>query len=130
MVTWEQVQTTLGRPLTEHEKPQADLWIDHARLIIHTRLGDLAALDQHVLDFVVVEAVARRLRHPAEERQVSVTIDDGTVAKTYQSSSGLIEILPEWWDMLTANPASLTDAFSVTPHYRSGARVPDAEVWP
>ena len=109
------VATNLGRPLTAAEARQADLWIDWAESTIARRLGDLSALDPNAVSMVVTEAVTARLRAPEPLTQVDVQVDDGSVSKRYQKSTGLIEILPEWWEAL--GWAGAEGAFSITPHF-------------
>lgn len=111
--TPEDVETNLGRPLTSTEKAQADLWLGWAEGAIAARLGDLSVLDLEALQMVLVEAVTARLRAPEPLAQTSVTVDDATVSKTYRRSTGLIEILPEWWELLGRRD---TGAFTVTPY--------------
>lgn len=111
--THEDVSTNLGRPLTPTEQAQADLWLGWAEAAIEARMGDLSALDLEALRMVLVEAVTARLRAPEPLAQTSVTVDDATVSKTYRRSTGLIEILPEWWAALGWVDSG---AFTVTPH--------------
>ena len=112
------VQTAVGRPLTPSEMAQAELWIDDAKIII-SRGPDgrsevnLAALDQRTLDMVVREAVANRIKRPDSAKQVSVSVDDGQVSRTYETATGQIEILPAWWALLL--PAESGAAFTITP---------------
>ena len=113
MVTWTDVQTTLGRPLTDAQKEQADAWIEQARTIIRGRLGDLDLLDQPTLDMVVTEAVADRTKRPDSATQVTVQVDDGQVSKRYESSAGQIHILDEWWALLS--PKTSGGAFTIHP---------------
>ena len=94
------VATTLGRSLSTAEAAQAAQWIGWAESTIQRRLGDLAQLDPDTLNMVIVEAVSRRLRMPEPVTQVSVSVDDGNVNKTYQKATGLIDIQPEWWAAL------------------------------
>lgn len=115
MITYTTVETTLGRSLSDAEQAQAGLWISQALTIISSRLGDTTLLDQDVLAMVVTEAVANRIKRPDSATQISVSVDDGQVSRTYESSTGGIEILPEWWELLS--PASAGAAFSVTPYY-------------
>lgn len=112
-VTVGNVQTTLGRSLSTAEQAQAELWIDQARTIIGARLT-LDDLDQGILDMVVTEAVANRVKRPDSAKQVSVSVDDGQVSRSYESGTGQIEILPEWWDLLA--PAAASNAFSIRPY--------------
>lgn len=79
---------------------QYTAWIAEARFLISNRLGDIAALDQPTVDYVVLHAVAEHARNPLSATQVDVKIDDGSVSKRYQSSAGRVMILPEWWAML------------------------------
>ena len=107
------VATNLGRSLTQAEEAQAAQWIGWAESTIQRRLGDLAQLDPDALNMVIVEAVSRRLRMPEPVTQVSVSVDDANVNKTYQKSTGLIDILPEWWAALGWVESG---AFTVTPY--------------
>ena len=107
------VATNLGRSLTQAEEAQAAQWIGWAESTIQRRLGDLGALDPDTLNMVIVEAVSRRLRMPEPVTQVSVSVDDANVNKTYQKATGLIDILPEWWAALGWVESG---AFTVTPY--------------
>ena len=107
------VATNLGRSLTQAEEAQAAQWIGWAESTIQRRLGDLAQLDPDTLNMVIVEAVSRRLLMPEPVTQVSVSVDDGNVNKTYQKATGLIDILPEWWAALGWVESG---AFTVTPY--------------
>ena len=116
------VATNLGRPLTQAEEAQAAQWIGWAESTIQRRLGNLAQLDPDTLNMVIVEAVSRRLRMPEPVSQVSVSVDDANINKTYQKATGLIDILPEWWAALGWVESG---AFSVTPYGAPDAS-PDA----
>lgn len=108
------VAANIGRILTDSETAQAELWIGWAETTIEGRLGNLADLDPNILNMVVTEAVTARLRSPEPVTQVDVQVDDASVSKRYAKSSGLIEILPEWWAAL--GWVGLSGAFSVTPY--------------
>ncbi|HHU10583.1 MAG TPA: hypothetical protein GXZ60_11300 [Intrasporangiaceae bacterium] len=116
------VATNLGRSLTQAEEAQAAQWVGWAESTIQRRLGDLGSLDPDTLNMVIVEAVSRRLRMPEPVTQVSVSVDDANVNKTYQKATGLIDILPEWWAALGWVESG---AFSVTPYGAPDAS-PDA----
>lgn len=90
-------------------------WIAGARTQIRVRLGDLDRLDQEVLDYVVCEAVAEKVRNPAGVKQSSVTIDDGTISKTYQGGTGQVTIRDEWWALLTPTTVDDRGAFTIRP---------------
>lgn len=112
--TTAQIATNLGRPLSPDEEAQALLWIEWTEATIAKR-KPLIELDVATLSMVIVEAVTRRLRMPDAVSQMSVTVDDATVSRSFQRSSGLIDILPEWWSALGL-AASTGGAFTVTPY--------------
>ena len=103
----------LGRPLSDDERAQAELWIDWTEATI-ARRKPLHELDPMTVSMVVTEAVTRRLRMPDPVSQMSVTVDDSTVSRSFQRATGLIEILPEWWAALGL--AASSGAFTVTPY--------------
>ena len=103
------IETALGRTLTDAEQAQAVQWIADARLIIGNRLGDLSLLDQPTLDYVTREAVVSRFRNP--EGYQSESIDDYTYR--HGSETRRVTILPEWWSLLSPGRA----AFTIHPSY-------------
>lgn len=110
------VASNIGRPLTSAEQAQVAVWIDDARLIIKAGPDgrsniDLITLNQANLDYVIREAVSERVKRPDPAKQVSISVDDGQVSKTYESGLGRILILPEWWALLL--PDVTTSAFSI-----------------
>lgn len=90
-------------------------WITDALTVIGARLGDLNAVDQAVLDFVVREAVAEKVRNPEGVKQTTVAIDDGSVSRTHTSGTGHITIYDEWWAMLTPTKVDDRGAFTIRP---------------
>jgi hypothetical protein len=80
---------------------QWQMWIDDALMLIGARLGDTTLLDQAKLDYVVREAVVAQVRRPDSATQVTVAVDDASTMRTYRSSKGRIEILDEWWELLS-----------------------------
>lgn len=118
-VVVQDIETALGRTLTDSETAQADQWISDALLIIGARLGDVALLDQPTLDYVVREAVTARFRNP--EGYQSESIDDYTYR--HGAETRRVTILPEWWDLLSptvdsgvfsARPQSVPDDLTTT----------------
>lgn len=109
MTGYEDVAVALGRPISDSEQDQVEWWISSAELQIKTRLGDLSALDQDVLKYVVVEAVAAKAQNP--DGAASETVDDYTYRLPTESRR--VTILDEWWVML--NPTTRTRGFSVMP---------------
>lgn len=103
VITYEQVQTSLGRSLTVTERAQAQMWISDAEVQIRARLGDLALLDQDLLAYVVREAVVSKVKRPDAASSTTVAVDDGSVTKRYdrEASTGTVTITEEWWALLT-----------------------------
>lgn len=126
-VTPENIAVELGRATpapSSTEFAQWEQWIADALYLIRKRPGLVFAdLDPEDVDYVVRQAVAAHVRRPDDATQVSVSVDDGSVAKTYRSSRGRVEILDEWWALLT--PAETrTRAFSIRPSGGSGVHMP------
>lgn len=112
VATYTDVGVALGRPITDtNEQAQIDWWISSAELQIKARLGDLNLLDQDVLKYVVVEAVAAKAQNP--EGASSETIDDYTYRLPTETRR--VTILEEWWRMLDPNVSA--DAYSVRPGF-------------
>lgn len=89
------------------------MWIADAQRQIRSRLGDLDNLDQDNLDYVVREAVAAKARQPDGVTQVSMTVDDGSVSKTYSRSTGLVTITDDWWALLSPTKLDDRGAFTI-----------------
>lgn len=114
LVTIEDVATALGREVPEPgstEARQWQMWADDALLLIEARLGDVTALHQGNLMYVVREAVVAQVRRPDDATSVEVAVDDGRVAKRYTSSRGRVFIRDEWWRLL--DPSGKSGAFSL-----------------
>ena len=110
-VTPDQVALTLGDSCpTPIPYEQWDMWISDSTLLITnwaTRNGyTFAGLDSATVDYVIREAVALKVKRPDSATQVDVAVDDGRVSRRYESSTGQITILPEWWAMLTPVPSA------------------------
>jgi hypothetical protein len=125
-VTPYEIAVELGRTVpsgTTTEYAQWEQWISDALFLIGRRLGDVSALDQDTVDYVVRQAVAMHVRRPDDATQVAVTVDDGSVSRTYRSSKGRVEIIDDWWALLS--PADTTGkAFSITPSGGASAHMP------
>lgn len=88
---------------------QFTMWIGDALMLIQARADSIDPapdLDQDILDYVIREAVAAHARRPDDATQVTTSIDDGSVSKTYRTSSGRLAILGEWWAMLGLTESS------------------------
>lgn len=114
-VTSATIAVALGRTAPTEgsiEDLQWSMWVSDALLLIEARLGDPALLNQDALDYVVREAVAAQVRRPDSATQVTTSVDDTSVSKTYRSSRGRLEILDEWWALLSPS-TSTGKAFEV-----------------
>lgn len=125
-VTPDDIAVELGRTAPDPsstEFAQWELWIADALMLISARLGDVTLLDQDRLDYVVRQAVAAHVRRPDDATQVAVSVDDGSVSRTYRSSRGRVEIIDEWWSLLS--PADSTArAFSISPSGSGSGHMP------
>jgi hypothetical protein len=107
------IETALGRTLSNTEQSQANQWIADAVMLIEARLGDPGLLDQSRLDYVVREAVISRFRNP--DGYQSETVDDYTYR--HGTETRRVTILPEWWDLLS--PSADAAVFSARPSFVS-----------
>lgn len=118
VATHQQVQTSLGRPLTVAEVGQVTQWLADAELQIRLRLGDISALDQDALAYVEREAVLLKVLNP--EGKKSEQIDDYKYDRGSAHARGQVFITDDWWDMLS--PESSTSAFTIRPFGEPGYR--------
>lgn len=72
---------------------------------------DPGSLNAEDLDYVVREAVVSHLDNPDNATQVSISVDDASVSRSYRSSQGRVAILDEWWELLGLGDDS--ESFSV-----------------
>ena len=107
------IETALGRTLSDSEEAQATQWIADALMLIEARLGDTDDLNQNALDYVVREAVVARFRNP--EGFQSESIDDYTYR--HGTETRRVTILPEWWELLA--PLTQSEAFSTRPDFEA-----------
>lgn len=104
-VTPEMIAVPLGVTAPESDSltwKQWELWIADAYMLIEDRREKLDAdpISEAKLDYVVREAVVAHVRKPDDSTQVSITVDDGTTSKSYQSGKGRVTIVDEWWTLL------------------------------
>lgn len=105
---------------------QWQAWIDKALYLIGKRL-DIAALDPADVDYVVLEAVVAHARHPGNETQVSTSVDDGSVSRTYRSGAGRVVIPDELWGLLDPDLANESGVGSTRLYGESDP--PEPGVW-
>ena len=87
---------------------QWQMWIDDAEMLIEARRALLGAEvpDAAKLDYVVREAVAAHIKRPDDATQVTVSVDDASSSRSYQTGKGRVTILDEWWALLGLVEAS------------------------
>ena len=102
LVTIDQIEDRLGRPLTGAEQRQVPLWIEDAEAAIERRMIRLGVSKVGIDDRVrvVQKAVTAMARRPDDATRVDIAVDDARVGKTYSSSTGEVTIKDEWWDAL------------------------------
>lgn len=115
-VTPAKIAVALGKtaPLPgSAQDEQWQLWIEDAEMLIEARreLLGLEMPDAAKVDYVIREAVVDHIKRPDDATQVTVSVDDGSSSRTYQSSKGRVSILDEWWVLLGLVEAS--GAFSI-----------------
>ena len=106
-VTPEKVAVALGVAAPESNSIQWQqwaLWIDDAAMLIESRAErldvDPATIGEAKLDYVIREAVVAQVKKPDDATQVTISVDDASSSRTYQSGKGRVTILDEWWAML------------------------------
>ena len=102
------------------------LWIDDANMLIDLRMEKLAVegpLDVAKRDYVVREAVVAHIRKPDDATDVTISVDDATSIRRYQSGKGRVTILDEWWSILGLVEPS-TGAFALDMVPRAGLHMP------
>lgn len=113
-ITPADIAVALGRTAPDQGSPteaQWSMWISDALMLIEARLGDVSALDETKVDYVVREAVVAMVKRPDDVTSVDVAVDDGRVSKRYSSGAGRVTIRDEWWALLA--PATGRRAFEV-----------------
>lgn len=102
-VTPDKIAVALGVAAPESgsiTEQQWQLWIDTAEMLIEARRSSMAVpptLDEAKVDYVVREAVVAQARKPDDATQVTISVDDGSSSRTYQSSKGRVTIVDDWW---------------------------------
>jgi hypothetical protein len=81
---------------------QWQMWINDAYMLIEDRRVSFTPareVDAAKIDYAVREAVVSHIKKPDDATQVTVSIDDGSTSKTYQSGKGRVTV-DGWWDFL------------------------------
>jgi hypothetical protein len=105
-VTPGMIAVALGQTAPEAgsvQEQQWQLWIDDAVMLIEARRDTFdpqPVIDEARLDYVVRQSVVAHIKKPDDATQVTVSVDDASTSRTYQSGKGRITIADEWWDLL------------------------------
>lgn len=130
------VADELGRPpfVDPIEIAQVARWLTRVENQIRARIPDLddRATDPIYRALVVdveAAAVARVARNPEGLRQVTKSIDDGSVTKTRDTalSDGQMRITDDEWDLLL--PKAAPEAFSTRMSYAPGWHHGPLTIW-
>lgn len=111
LATYQDVEVSLGRSLSESEQIRAAWWLTGVEAQIRARLGDVSELDAETVRYVEAEAVAARMSNP--EGYSSETIDDYTYR--HGSETRTVKITDEWWAMLAPTRGSFMSVRVVSP---------------
>lgn len=124
VATYQDVEVALGRSIsTDAEQDQVEWWLDGVELFITARLGDVADLNETVVQYVEVEAVVAKIQRAGRnESSITVSVDDGSVTRRFDSVSAS-DITDEWWQLL--DPASNAGSASIRPGFEA-----DTVRWP
>ena len=117
-VTVADVATELARSTPDSPvSDQWQSWITRAYRLVEDRFGDVAyaALDVAKVDDVVLQAVTGHVRawRDSTAKRSTTTIDDGTIAREYEASVGLLEIPDSLWTSLMPQVGNLGGAYSI-----------------
>lgn len=125
VATYTDVAVTLGRAISdETEQAQIEWWLSGVELFIVNRLGAVADLNEDVVKYVEVEAVAAKIRrNGTAESSITVSVDDGTVTRRYENAVSAGDITDEWWNLL--DPDSGAASASIRPSFEA-----DDVAWP
>ncbi|PRB02768.1 hypothetical protein CQ047_17850 [Microbacterium sp. MYb72] len=101
-VTPSNIATELARlEPTGATAEQWQVWINDALLLIDDRAAAEGVTPaQTKLDYVIRQAVVAQVKKPDDATQITVAVDDGSTSRRYESGSGRVTILDEWWTFL------------------------------
>jgi hypothetical protein len=108
---YDKIAVELGQAAPEPSSPEGmqwEQWVEDATLLITDRATKLGyeVPPQAKLDYVVRQAVVAHIKKPDDSTQVTISVDDGSSSRTYQSSKGRVTIDDEWWTFLGLVAAS------------------------
>ena len=98
---------------------QWQMWIDDAAMLIEDRRTTLVVdpIDEAKVDYVVRNVVVAKAQRPQDGvSQVTTSVDDGSVSRTYRSASkDLSALLEDWWAFLGLVSAGGAFSLELTP---------------
>jgi hypothetical protein len=104
-VTPNMIAVALGMAAPEPASIKAlqwQMWIDDAYMLIEDRRVSFTPardVDEVKIDYAVREAVVSHVKKPDDATQVTISVDDASTSKTYQSGKGRVS-LDSWWSFL------------------------------
>lgn len=122
------VEVELSRALTPAETAQAEQRAGNALFLIRIRLGDdLTELNQKAIVIVLTEVLLGRIEATATSGLIedSETIDDYTYRRKFSQATSRVNLLPEWWELLS--PGRESGAFSTRPGFEPDR--PPLDTW-
>lgn len=105
-VTSAMLAVALGRAAPEIGSitdQQWEMFVEDAQMLIETRRLQMkpdVTIDEAKLDYVIRQAVVAHIRKPDDATQVTISVDDGSTSRSYQSGKGRVTITDEWWTLL------------------------------
>lgn len=105
-VTPDKIAVALGKAAPVKDsilEKQWEMWVGDAVMLIEDKRLELAhvdPIDEVKIDYVVREAVVAHIKKPDDATQVTVSTDDSSSSRTYQSGKGRVVIIDEWWRFL------------------------------
>jgi hypothetical protein len=105
-VTPSKIAVALGQAAPESgsiTEQQWEMWLDDAAMLIETRRLEVApdlVIGEAKLDYVIRESVVAHIKKPDDATQVTISVDDASSSRSYQSGKGRVTILDEWWALL------------------------------
>lgn len=104
-VTPSMIAVALGQAAPEPgsvTEQQWEMWIADAEMLIEDRRTSFTPpreLSEAKVDYAIREAVVSHVKKPDDATQVTVSVDDGSTSKTFQSGKGRVTV-DGWWEFL------------------------------
>ena len=118
VATWQDVAVAIGRPsteITDGQQAQISYWLNGAELVIKSRLGDVADLDEDTVKYVETEVVAEKLRRSLrEESSITVAVDDGSVTRRYENRITDADFTSDLWSLFGSGLGGTAYSIPVT----------------